>query len=630
MSGYRRRVVYGSLRGGSIVLALVAAAIFVGWSGSTARAEGPWEPLKLSGVEVGGELGRRIAVTVDNNLLVIDVKKDFLEPFEDPSKRVGYVGLGKLIDSLVRAAAYTQDPNVIARKDEVVERTIALQQEDGYLGMFAPGERMWELWDVHEMSYLIYGLTSDYEFFSREKSLEAARRLADYIVRRWTAEPEGKPGKDFITVHMAVTGLERAMLYLSQVSRDPKYRRFCVEHRNLPGWDMAICLGRHGQIEGHAYAYMAHCSAQMWLNRLNSDPQLRKQTDGVLDFLLAGNGLTIGGACGDHECWHNTQEGTMNLGETCATAYLLRLLDDVIRLRGEAICGDVMERVIWNTLFAAQSPDGRRIRYYSPYEGPRVYFPRDNYCCPNNYRRVIMELPTLVCYQTANGAAINLYTPCTVEMPLVSGNAKITAEAKLRLRQETDYPNSGKVTIHVDPTEPSEKTLRLRIPRWAAGATVAVNDEAAEPVAAGRFAVVKRLWKSGDRLTLEMPMPVRLIKGRVAQAGRAAVMRGPIVYCLRRGASEKLKNVDLRNITLDPSSPEGPVADDTVRPNGTACKVKAWGPGVWYPHSKPDLELRLQEFADPECELVFFRVPNPLDKRLVDDELVDNDSMEQQ
>jgi hypothetical protein len=215
-------------------------------------------------------------------------------------------------------------------------------------------------------------------------------------------------------------------------------------------------------------------------------------------------------------------------------------------------------------------------------------------------------------------------------MPLVSGNVKVTAEAKLRLRLETDYPNSGKVVIHVDPTGPAQKVLRLRIPRWAAGATVAVNNEAPRPAAPGQFAAVERRWTSGDRLTLDMPMPLRLVKGRVAQAGRVAVMRGPMVYCLRREANEKLDEVDLRNLTLDPSSVEGPVPDDTVRPHGTACMVKAWAPGEWYPHAEPKLEFRLQEFADPQCELVFFRVPNPLDGRLVDDELIDTERTEQQ
>ncbi len=69
-----------------------------------------------------------------------------------------------------------------------------------------------------------------------------------------------------------------------------------------------------------------------------------------------------------------------------------------------------MDRTIYNTLFAAQSPDGRRLRYYSPVEGPRVYFEGDTYCCPCNYRRIVAELPQMVYYQQENGVTVNLYT----------------------------------------------------------------------------------------------------------------------------------------------------------------------------------------------------------------------------
>jgi len=63
-------------------------------------------PLAPTEVKVGGETGRRINVTVNNNLLVIHVDKDFLAPFQNKDKKDGYIGLGKPIDSSVRFAAY--------------------------------------------------------------------------------------------------------------------------------------------------------------------------------------------------------------------------------------------------------------------------------------------------------------------------------------------------------------------------------------------------------------------------------------------------------------------------------------------------------------------------------------------
>ena len=129
-----------------------------------------------------------------------------------------------------------------------------------------------------------------------------------------------------------------------------------------------------------------------------------------MDFLTRQDGLVITGACGYQECWHDNQQGFFKLGETCATAYLIRLLDNMLRLEGDTLYGDMMERTIYNALFAAQSPDGRNLRYYSPFEGKRVYFDKDTYCCPCNFRRIIAELPTMVYYRCGGGLAINLYT----------------------------------------------------------------------------------------------------------------------------------------------------------------------------------------------------------------------------
>ncbi|NBX30300.1 hypothetical protein EBR04_07660, partial [bacterium] len=196
--------------------------------------------------------------------------------------------------------------------------------------------------------------------------------------------------------------------------------------------------------------------------------------------------------------------------------------------------------------------DGRRIRYYTPFDGPRVYYGTDTYCCPCNYRRIVAELPSLVYYRADGGVAVNLYTPSQATFRLDD------ASNAVMIRQETGYPASG----------------------------------------------------------------------RVAQAGRAAVARGPQVFCLSRSRNKDVKGldtVDLRLLTLDPSSIEGPIPDESVRPGGIACRVKAWRPEDFYPHAKATLELTLTEFPDPDGEATYFLVPNPADERLVDDELTENE-----
>ena len=563
-------------------------------------------------VSVGGEIGRRIDVTVKNNLLKINVDRDFLKPFRENSGGA-YIGLGKLIDSAVRFAAHTGDREVIRLKNHLVEETIETQEDDGYIGIKPPGQRMWKLWDMHEMAYLVIGLTSDYELFGEERSLKAASALMDYLIRRWSAEP-GR-FNPHITVFMAVTGLEEALLMLHDATGDKRYLDFCVDFRKLPEWDAPIVLGRWGPIAGHAYAYLHRCLAQLRLHQIKSAPGLLRKTREVMNFLREGDGLLINGVVSKHECWTNNQDGSEGLGETCATAYLIRVYDELLRMKQDSLYGDMMERSIYNGLFAAQSPDGRRLRYYVPFDGPRKYFNRDTYCCPCNYRRIVAELPSLVYYRFEDGLAVNLYALSEAEFELAGG-------PNVTIRQQTDYPNSGEVKITLTPSESAAFPVFLRIPGWCENARVSVNGESVdESVAGGQFFTLKREWNKGDEIKIKMPMRLRLVRGRQAQAGQVAVMRGPQLFCLNPDRNPSLKGADLEELHIDPESLKGPDPDDSVRPDGQAVRVKGsksmpFAPGVRY-----KLDLVLTEFPDPGGRATYFRVLR-MGRVGVEDELV--------
>ena len=567
-------------------------------------------------VKVAGEMGRRIDVTVSNNLLALDVEKDFLQPLRERNMADGYVGLGKLIDASVRLSLYTRDERVLAFKRHLVAEVLNTQEKDGYIGYLRPDKRIWALWDFSEIAYIIYGLTMDHRFYGEAASLQGAIKLADYLIAGWSANPHHAMGDLDISIQMPLVGTDNALLALHQETQDAKYIAFLRDLRKVTGWDNRIVLGRWGKIEGHAYTYLAQSVAMLRLDRLEPDPQLLEPTRGLLDFLRNRNGMTITGACGDHECFHDTQEGTINLGETCASVYALFWLDELMRREGSALYGDMMERLVFNTLFGAQSADGRHLRYYTAFDGPRHYFPKDTYCCPCNYRRGIATLPDLIYYRVENGLAVNLYTESTADVALQDG-------LTVKLKQETNYPSSGQVTVHVDPSRAARFPLRLRVPSWCGNAHITINGQPSEsPAVAGRFLVLHREWKPGDQVQLDLPMSARWVKGRQLQLGHVALMHGPQLFCLNRARHPELKDVDLRLLVIDPQTLEGPVADDSVRPGGLAFRVKAWKPGGWYPLEALAYTLTLTEFPDPGGEATFFKVPNPGDSRFVADELL--------
>ena len=577
-------------------------------------------PLGLRDVQVGGEIGRRIAITVTNNLLVLDADRDFLPAFQTKTAKDGYIGLGKLLDATVKFAAHTGDRRVLRLKEHLVEETLKAQEPDGYIGIMAPPHRVWGLWDTHEMGYLIWGLLTDYQYFGDVRSLAAARKAAGYLTQRWASMPKDWGQDGDVAPHVAFTGLERTMLAMHRQTGDPSWLDFVVRTRALPEWDLPIVIGRRQGIEGHVYAYMARCLAQLELYRVRPDPRLLTQTDRALEFMLRHDGLHSTGGTGQCEIWTDDQDGRGDLGETCATAYQLRVYDSLLRLRGDARTGDLIERTIYNALFAAQSPDGRRLRYFAPTEGARVYWQTDTYCCPCNFRRIVAELPAMVFYRTQDGVAVNLYTPAQARLSVVG-------DVPLTIRQETDYPSSGRVRLQLDPARPVKFPLQLRIPAWARGASVSVNGQPVpDPVQAGAFFELAREWKSGDQVALELPMPWRLVKGRQRQAGRVAVMRGPQIFCLDPAQNPdlaKLDGVELGYLALDPASLANPVKSKAVRPDGLGCRVQAWKAGFGL-GGKADFTLTLTEFPDPNGKATYFRLRDF--KMAVDDELFSDEN----
>ena len=235
----------------SYLLSFTSAFAAVNLPAVTAYGEAPMmKPLRLSDIKVGGEIGRRLDITINNNLLALDVENAFLLPFRQRNQASGYIGLGKLIDATVRFAAYSSDERVLALKNRLVTEAIRTQEPDGYIGILLPESRLWGVYDIHEMSYLVLGLTSDYVYFGENASLAAAKKLADFIIARWSAEPSRIPGPTGERANMygVTTGLDGALLTLFEQTNEQRYLDFCTKFDlyKLGDWNSTIKMDEPG------------------------------------------------------------------------------------------------------------------------------------------------------------------------------------------------------------------------------------------------------------------------------------------------------------------------------------------------------------------------------------------------
>jgi DUF1680 family protein len=138
---------------------------------------------------------------------------------------------------------------------------------------------------------------------------------------------------------------------------------------------------------------------------------------------------------------------------------------------------------------------------------------------------------------SAKGLWLNLYGGNRLSTHLADGSA-------IELTETTDYPWNGKITIAFRQAAAAPFSVFLRIPGWCRNARLMVNGQAAKAhLVPGQYATVNRLWKKGDVITLQLPMPVTLVEANPMveeTRNQVAVKRGPVLYCLESaGLKEK-------------------------------------------------------------------------------------------
>jgi hypothetical protein len=163
----------------------------------------------------------------------------------------------------------------------------------------------------------------------------------------------------------------------------------------------------------------------------------------------------------------------------------------------------------------------------------------------------------------------------------------LSDNTELHIGQETDSPYDGDVAIHIHPEKPVQFPLRFRIPSWCLNeCDIYVNNKTERTAWADEWVVIDRVWNEGDCVDL------------------------------------RVQSMDLRMITIDPKSVEGPFKEERFSGGRITGRLKAWPARAWYPSEKDRrLTLTLTEFRDPASEFIYFNVPDPEDESLVQDEL---------
>ena len=494
-------------------------------------------------------------------------------------EHAGYVFQDSDIAKWIEGAAYTlrwhPDPELEKIVDGAIEEVVAAQQPDGYLDTYyiinGLDKRWTNLKDNHELycaGHMIEAAVAWYQVTGKRVLLDAVIRLVDHI-DSVLGEEEGKlrgyPGHPVI---------EMALMRLYQVTGDPKHlnlARFFVNERgrsplffeeedkrngNVFYWKDSYFRYQYYQAgkpvreqedaEGHAVRAMYLYSGMADVSRETGDTSLadacRRLWRSVVSRRMYITGSIGSSEYGEAFTFDYDLPNDTIYGETCAAIGLVFFARRMLALEPKSEYADVMERALYNGVISGMQLDGRRFFYVNPLEvlpeaslkdhgKKHVKVERQKWfgcaCCPPNIIRLVSSLEDYI-VSVHNGALyMHLY---------IGGDLKASVDGQpVSLKTETDYPWNGKITVTVTPEAPVSFTLNMRVPAWCSSWTLNLNGKAADAGVIDGYLSLFRVWNPGDRLELTLEMPVSFISANpriYEDAGKVAVTRGPLVYCL--------------------------------------------------------------------------------------------------
>jgi len=418
---------------------------------------------------------------------------------------------------------------------------LAAQEPDGYLGAYRATDNRREDFNAFGVAWAVRALMAFHEATGDARVPEACRRALLWFVNHWGAHKTDYAGPMIIEAMVAVylsTGDRRLLKWAEG------YMRWLGRRSKWPNSVAALAAPRLDFNSAHVVAY------GIWL----SLPAILAAANGRRDYLEASERAARKII---RKCFQRTGAPSSNNeylsppGATCETEYcnfatFANAFAWLALISGKPAYGDLIEKIVFNGAQGAKKKDGKAIAYmsspnqffataqssvFSNRPDMEVYAPvYPVACCPTQAVRVLPEFVRGLCLTDARGGLyMTCYGPCRI-------TAEPIADVRLSMDETTEYPFKETIAFHLKLNRPARFSLHFRIPAWCRTARLMVNGNAVPGVRKpNSYAVISRMWRSGDKISLVLPMEVKIIEVNDRAFSHKlplAVERGPLLFCL--------------------------------------------------------------------------------------------------
>ena len=513
--------------------------------------------------------------------------------------------LYKWLESVAYTIAGGKGEQFESLADEVIELVGRAQEPDGYLNTYftvnAP-ERKWKnLIEGHELytaGHMIEAAVAYYHATGKTAFLEIAKKNADLIGKvfgRGEGQRRGYPGHQEIELALVklyrVTGeqkyLDTAKYFIDERGTQPNYLAEELRERggfeffpDLQDYDLAYSQADIPPVEqtkaqGHSVRDMYMCAAMADLAGECEDERLLKACKAIWENMTQRQMYITGGigTSGFRERFTTDYDlpNATNYSETCASIGLMMFGQRLSAVTGEAGYYDSVERALYNTVLAGINIEGDRYFYVNPLEVVPEFCTQHTYmnhvkpirqkwfsiaCCPPNVARTLASLGQYVYAQEDDSILIHQFISSEVQTE--------TKDGKTALKMDSTLMQDGKVSIQAE----TEKgcSLKIRIPAYAENWKLLSGEKEEKPEIQNGY-ITMALPAGTHAVTLNLDIHPRWVAANDqvrADAGKAALVKGPIVYCLEEVENGKLLSqvcVKPNEEVKEEASPEGLVGN---------------------------------------------------------------------
>lgn len=522
-------------------------------------ANANWTPIPFHHVrDIGGFFQERIdAVSTNTARICLDQceKTGRLANFRRAAKREEGPFQGryyndsdvyKVLEGIAYLLMHKRDAALEAEADAIIDDICAAQWEDGYLNTYftlTKPEARWTDMAMHEdycIGHMIEGAIAYFQATGKDAWLNTAIRAAEHMMSLFG------PGKrPWVVGHQEP---ELALVRLWRLTGRAEFLDFSawlIEQRGKGHLQSAAFLRMKFnpdyvqddvparslfKVVGHAVRAMYYYSAIADIAMIRGDEELRQSLLRLYDNVVPANLYLTGGIGQEaHHEGFTRDFHKPNLTaycETCASIGMAFWNQRMNLLEGDAKYADLVETELYNGILSGISLKGDLFFYENPLSSVGTHNRQawfDCSCCPTNLIRFIPSVGGYVYAVDGETLVINQFIPSLAEVPLGGQTTRVTLE--------TEYPWQGSVRVRLDEAGAC-KRLRIRKPGWCNSWSLKVDGKAVEAPLHQGYLELKVFSGQALELTLDMPPVRHRDDPRVQEnAGRAAMTRGPMVYC---------------------------------------------------------------------------------------------------